>query len=71
MRQPAIEANDFELKTTLITMVQQHQYTSHPNEDPNEHMGRFMRMANTMKLNGMRSKVTKLQLFPFSLRDVA
>ena len=28
-------------------------------------------MANTMKLNGVRPDVIKLQLFPFSLRDVA
>ena len=71
MRQPIIEANNFELKPALITMVQQHQFTSHPSEDPNEHMERFMRMANTVKLNGVRPKVIKLQLFLFSLRDVA
>ena len=39
VRQPAIEANNFVLKPTLITMVQQHQYTGHPSEDPNEHLG--------------------------------
>ena len=71
VRQPAIEANNFELKLVLITMVQQHQFTGHPSEDPNEHMGRFMRMVNTVKLNGVRLEVIKLQLFPFSLRDVA
>ena len=53
-------------------MVQQHQFIGHPSEDPNnEHMGRFIRMANTIKLNGMRPEVIKLQLFPFSLRYVA
>ena len=52
-------------------MVQQHQFIGHPSEDPNEHMGRFMRMVNTVKLNGVRPEVIKLQLFPFSLRDVA
>ena len=71
VRQPSIEANNFELKPTLITMVQQHQFTGHPSEDPNEHLGRFMRMENTIKLNGVRSDVIKLQLFPFSLRDMA
>ena len=30
-----------------------------------------MRMVNTVKLNRVRSEVIKLQLFPFSLRDVA
>ena len=29
-----------------------------------------MRMANTVKMNGVRPEVIKLQLFPFSLRDV-
>ena len=71
VRQSAIEANHFELKPDLITMVQQHQFTGHPSEDPNKHMGRFMRMANIVKLNGVRPEVTKLQLFPFSLRYVA
>ena len=71
VRQPPIEANNFELKPTLITMVHQHQFTGHPSEDPNEHLGRFMRMANTVKLNRVRPDVIELQRFPFSLRDVA
>ena len=71
MRQSAMKANNFELKPAFITMVQQHQFTGHPSEDPKEHMGRFMRMANTIKLNKVRPKVIKLQLFPFSLRDMA
>ena len=71
VRQPTIEANNFELKLALITMVHQHQFTGHPFEDPNEHMGRFMRISNTIKLNRVRPEVIKLNLFPFSLRDVA
>ena len=34
-------------------------------------MGRFIRMANTIKLNGVKSEVIRPQLFPFSSRDVA
>ena len=71
VRQPTIEAKNFVLKPALIIMVQQHQFTGHPSEDPNKHMGRFMRMKNIVKLNGVRPEVIKLQLFPFSLRDVA
>ena len=70
IRQPTVDANNFELKPALITMVQQHQFTGHPTEDPNEHLGRFLRMANTVKLNGVRPEVIKLHLFPFSLRDI-
>ena len=71
LRQPPIKANNFEMKPALIIMVQQHQFISHPSEDLNEHLGRFMRMANTVKLNRVRPYVIKLQLVPFSLRDVA
>ena len=41
VRQPAIKANNFELKLALITMVQRHQFTGHPSKDPNEHMGDY------------------------------
>ena len=71
VRQPAIEVNNFELKPALITMVQQNQFTGHPTEDPNEHMGIFLRMTNIVKLNDVRLEVIKLHLFPFSLRDIA
>ena len=54
IRHPAVDAYNFELKPALITLVQQHQFTGHPTEDPNEHLGRFLRMANTVKLNGVR-----------------
>ena len=68
-RQPPIEAKNFELKPALITMVQQNQFIGHPSEDPNEHLCRFLRMTNIVKLNGVNPDVIKLQLFPFSLRD--
>ena len=66
-----MDANNFELKPALITMVQQHQFTGHPTEDPNEHLGRFLIMVTTVKLNGVRPEVIKFHLFPFSLRDIA
>ena len=60
MRQPTIDANNFELKPALITMVQQNQFIGHPTENPNEHLGQFLRIANTIKLNGVRPEVIKL-----------
>ena len=71
VKQPAIDVDEFELKLALITMVQQNQFTGHPTENPNEHLGRFLRIANSIKLNGVRPEVIQLQLFPFSLRDMA
>ena len=52
-------------------MVQQHQFTGHPSKDPNEHLGKFLRMANAVKLNGVNPDLIKLHMFPFSLRDIA
>ena len=71
VRQPAIDANDFELNPALITMVQQNQFAGHSTENPNEHLGRFLRIANSIKFSGVKPKVIQLQLFPFSLRDRA
>ena len=34
VRQPTIEANNFELKPALITMVQQHRFIEHPLKIP-------------------------------------
>ena len=71
IKPPAINANDFELKPALITMVQQNQFAGHSIENPNEHLGRFLTIANSIKLNGVKPEVIQLQLFPFSLRDMA
>ena len=71
IKPPAVNANDFELKPSLITMVQQNQFTGHPTENPSEHLGRFLRMENSVILNGVKPEVIQLQLFPFSLRDMA
>ena len=70
-KQPAINASDFELNPALIAIVQQNQFTGHITESPNELLGRFLRIANSIKLNGVRSEDIQLQLFPFSLRDMA
>ena len=39
VKQPEIDANDFELEPALITMVQQNQFAGHSTENPNEHLG--------------------------------
>ena len=71
IKPPAINANDFELKPALITMVQQNQFAGHPTENPSEHLGRFLRIADAIKVSGVKPEVIQLQLFPFSLKDMA
>ena len=71
IQQPAVDANDYELEPALMTMVQQNQFAGQFTENPNEHLGRFLRIANSIKLNGVNPEGIQLQLFPFSLRDMA
>ena len=71
IKQPAIDANDYELEPALIAMVQQNQFAGYSTENPNEHLGRFLRITNPIELNGVSSEIIQLQLFPFSLRDMA
>ena len=71
IKPPAINANDFELKPALIIMVQQNRFAGHPTENPSEHLGRFLRIVDSNKMSGVKPEVIQLQLFPFSLRDMA
>ena len=54
IKPPAINANDFELKPALITMVQHNQFAGQSTENLTEHLGRFLRIANSIKLNGVK-----------------
>ncbi|XP_022861677.1 uncharacterized protein LOC111382049 [Olea europaea var. sylvestris] len=68
---PAIAANNFELKPRLIHMVQQNQFGGAPTEDPNAHLGSFLEICDTVKMNGVTEDAIRLRLFSFSLRDKA
>ncbi|XP_031119033.1 uncharacterized protein LOC116022450 [Ipomoea triloba] len=68
---PGVDANNFELKTSLIQMVQANQFGGARVEDPKAHVVHFDRICNTIKMNGIPTDAIKLRLFPFSLRDKA
>ncbi|XP_027156543.1 uncharacterized protein LOC113757463 [Coffea eugenioides] len=68
---PTVSANNFEIKPSLIQMVQQSQYGGNATEDPNSHLSTFLEIYDTIKFNGVSDDAIKLQLFPFSLRDKA
>lgn len=69
--QPAIQANYFELKPALITMVQHNQFSGSALESPHSHIRNFLEYCNTLKYNGVPPEAIRMQLFPFSLRDGA
>ena len=48
-RQP-IDGNNFELKPTLISMVQQQQFGGSPSEDPNGYLSNFLQLCGTVKM---------------------
>ena len=69
IRCQAINANNFELKPTLINMVQQNQYTGLAHKDLNIHLAIFLEIADTVKMNGITEDVIRMRFFPFLLRD--
>ena len=68
---PPVNANNFELKSSFIQMVQQEQSGGGPTEDPNQHLANFLEICDTTKLNGVGDDAIRLRLFPFSLKDNA
>lgn len=68
---PAIQANNFEVKPTLLHLVQQEQFGGGPLEDPNSHITNFLQLCDTIKVNGASEDAISLRLSPFSLRDKA
>ena len=70
IRRQTINANNFELKPALISIVQQAQFSGSPLDDPNI-LAMFLEICDIVKMNGVTKDTIRLRLFPFSLRDKA
>lgn len=68
---PAIQENNFELKPSLLQIMQYNQFSGSPTEDRNLHWLVFVQYANTLKTNNVNHEEIRLCLFLFSLRDGA
>ncbi|KAK9698623.1 hypothetical protein RND81_08G118500 [Saponaria officinalis] len=68
---PAIGANNFELKTSLIEFIQTEKFGGSPLENPNEHLNSFFDKSDTIKVKGVTEDAIRLRLFPYSLRGNA
>ena len=68
---PAIANNNFEIKPSIIQMVQNNQFGGLQGEDPYAHILTFLNMCATFKINRVTDDAIRLRLFPFSVRDKA
>ncbi|GJT14556.1 reverse transcriptase domain-containing protein [Tanacetum coccineum] len=66
---PPINANNFELKQTLINLVQSNQFTGR--QDPHNHLRFFNKVTSTFRHPDVPNTSIKLLLFPFSLEGEA
>nr|GEW96743.1 hypothetical protein [Tanacetum cinerariifolium] len=66
---PQINANNFELKQTLINLVQSNQFTGR--QDPHNHLCFFNKVTSTFRHPEVLNVTIKLLLFPFSLEGEA
>nr|GFC24032.1 reverse transcriptase domain-containing protein [Tanacetum cinerariifolium]GFC24726.1 reverse transcriptase domain-containing protein [Tanacetum cinerariifolium] len=66
---PQINANNFELKQTLINLVQSNQFTGR--QDPHNHLRFFNKVTSTFRHPEVPNTTIELLLFPFSLEEEA
>ncbi|CAL1406421.1 unnamed protein product [Linum trigynum] len=72
IRRPNNEANNFEIKTGMLQMIQNWvQFNGMPDEDSNTHIKKFLELCDTIKINGASVDAIRLRLFPFSLDNRA
>nr|GEX53684.1 reverse transcriptase domain-containing protein [Tanacetum cinerariifolium] len=66
---PQINVNNFELKQTLINLVQSNQFTKR--QDPHNHLRFFNKVTSTFRHPEVPNTIINLLLFPFSLEGEA
>ncbi|GJS13054.1 hypothetical protein Tco_0407526 [Tanacetum coccineum] len=66
---PAVLADEFEIKPTLIDFVSNNPFYGFEEEDPHSHIRRFYQITRTLRLNQVPDDVVKLILFPFKNFD--
>ena len=71
IRSPPIQANNFEMKTITLQILQNILFHGLPSENPNMHLTNFIEVCDTIKYNGVTEEVLILRLFPLSLGDRA
>ncbi|CAA7049412.1 unnamed protein product [Microthlaspi erraticum] len=64
---PPVPNNNFDIKTSLINLVENSIFHGMKDEDPLKHLEKFDRICPLQKINNVTEDGLKLRLFPFSL----
>nr|GFC60889.1 reverse transcriptase domain-containing protein [Tanacetum cinerariifolium] len=64
-----ILAENFEIKTNLLQLVQANNFHGRENDNPHTHISNFKRMTATLKYRDVPNDDIKLMLFSYSLED--
>nr|GFB44020.1 reverse transcriptase domain-containing protein [Tanacetum cinerariifolium] len=68
---PDILAENFEIKTCLLSLIQANQFHGFEGNNPHDHIGSFNRITSTLKCRDMPNDAIKLMLFPYSLEGAS
>nr|GEV59520.1 reverse transcriptase domain-containing protein [Tanacetum cinerariifolium] len=66
-----INADQFEIKTNLLQLVQANPYHGFERENTHTHINNFKRITSTLKFRDVLNDVIKLMMFPYSLEGSA
>nr|GEU58537.1 DNA-directed DNA polymerase [Tanacetum cinerariifolium] len=66
-----ILAENFEIKTNLLQLVQTNKFHGFERDNPHTHISNFKRMNATLKYRDVSNDAIKLMLFPYSLEGAA
>ncbi|KAG9442162.1 hypothetical protein H6P81_018016 [Aristolochia fimbriata] len=68
---PEVPIN-FEIKPQILSMIQNnYQFGGLSNEDPNEHIEKFLEICDTFRFKDVTNEAVWLRIFPFTLSDRA
>ena len=72
IRKPAVHANQFELKSSYVNMIQNSvQFHRLPSEDHNLHIAYFLEICDMFRVNDVPDDAIRLRLFHSFLKDRA
>nr|GFB01339.1 reverse transcriptase domain-containing protein [Tanacetum cinerariifolium] len=68
---PDILAENFEIRTRLLSLIQANQFYSFMSNNPHDYIRSFNWITPTLKFRDVPNDAVKLMLFPYSLKGAA